>query len=73
MLLMILIICLIGIGISYGLRKKSSIEVYVEINDFSLPYYNFGFSFKEVHKGIEELLIGGIIINISIRFYKEII
>ena len=73
MLLLILLICLIGIGIIYGFINKSSIEVYIEINDFSSPYYVFGISFKEIHTGIEELLIGGIIINISIRFYKELI
>lgn len=54
-----------------GLTNHKSIDLIIEINDLSSPYYKIGISFiKYMEEDFEELTFGALFINIIIRFYK---
>lgn len=65
---------LLAIAAGYGLYQRLGTAVVVEVNMFSSPYYHFGISFiGEPHsKNIlqEKLIIGLVLFNLVIVFYK---
>ena len=67
--LLFIVLSLLAIALVIGVRNFKALEVVLEYNDFSSPYYSFGISFiKNEH---QELYIGLVFINIIFIFHKE--
>jgi len=73
MILGVILVVLLGIALVYGMKNVSIVDVLIEINTFSSPYYVFGISFLQMEQeNVEQLTIGFVFININILFVKNI-
>lgn len=74
MVFYLILITLFFIGIGFGMKDYKALDLVIEINSLSTPYYSFGITFHGWENGdVEELTIGVVIVNISIVFYKRIL
>lgn len=72
MVIGILIVVLVIISLIYGYSDVVNVQVIVEVNDLSTPYYRLGVSFFKENKELtEQLIIGMIFFNVVIVFYKQ--
>jgi hypothetical protein len=68
----ILIVVLVIMSLTYGYNDVVNIQVMIEVNDLSTPYYRLGVSFFKKNKELtEQLIIGMIFFNVVIVFYKQ--
>ena len=68
----ILIVVLVIMSLIYGYNDVVNIQVIIEVNDLSTPYYRLGVSFFKENKELtEQLIIGMIFFNVVIVFYKQ--
>ncbi len=75
-LLMCLCLVLLVGSLYIGMIKVKEIDVFIEVNTFSSPYYHLGifYEYKELRDGsrVDQLTIGLIFININVWFIKDI-
>lgn len=72
MILGIILIGLLGIALFYGMKNVHIVDILIEINTFSSPYYVFGISFLQMEQeNVEQLTIGFVFINLNILFVKN--
>lgn len=73
MILGVILVVLLGIALVYGMKNVSIVDVLIEINTFSSPYYVFGISFLQMEQeNVEQLTIGFVFINLNVLFVKNI-
>lgn len=69
--LVVLYLLLLIIALVYGFSSIYGFDIYVEVNNFSSPYYCFGITFfKEEDMNIERFVLGFVFINLVFVFYK---
>jgi len=70
-----IVFVLICIGL-YNAKDVRSVEMVIEVNDFSTSYFTFGVYFQHIHEHalgyVEELTIGLVFININLIYYKDV-
>ena len=71
----ILIVCLVLVLVSVivGISNLLFVEIFIDLNILSTPYFNFGVSFNAYEDGIhtiQSLVIGLFFVDVSIDFYK---
>jgi hypothetical protein len=72
MVIGILIVVLVIMSLIYGCSDVVNIQVMIEVNDLSTPYYRLGVSFFKENKELtEQLIIGMIFFNVVIVFFKQ--
>jgi hypothetical protein len=72
MVIGILIVALVIMSLIYGCSNVVKVQVIIEVNDLSAPYYRLGVSFfKEDKELTEQLIIGMIFFNVVIVFFKQ--
>lgn len=73
MILGVILVVLLGIALFYGMKNVHIVDLLIEVNTFSSPYYILGISFLQMEQeNVEQLTIGFVFININILFVKNI-
>lgn len=68
-----ILVFLLMIGIWYGMQGVEIVDIIIEINKFSTPYYILGISFLQTeNENVEQLIIGFVFINFNLFFTKNI-
>lgn len=73
MILSVILTLLWVIAVVYGMKNVAIVDILIEVNTFTSPYYVFGISFLQMEQeNVEQLTIGFVFINFNVLFVKNI-